>query len=282
MAKRIDTIVEDIYETLDKGMDDVPSHLLDNLVNGIRSAVHTSLTDRETRATLRMSNIGTPCNRKLYYTVNNPEDKELLPPEARMKFLYGHLLEELLLFLAELSGHEVSGRQDEQEIEGIKGHRDAVIDGTLVDVKSASTFSFAKFQTGTLGQNDPFGYVDQLQSYLHAGQTDDTIKDKDRAAFLVVDKTLGKICLDVHKRKDEDLTRVYQYKKELVARDEPPARHYEPEPEGKSGNMKLGMNCSYCEFKKKCWPGLRGFAYSNKPIYLTTVKKEPNVPEFEV
>lgn len=282
MAKRIDTIVEDIYETLDKGMDDVPSHLLDNLVNGIRSSVHTSLTDRKTRATLRMSNIGTPCNRKLYYTVNNPEDKEFLPPEARMKFLYGHLLEELLLFLAELSGHEVTGRQDEQEIEGIKGHRDAVIDGALVDVKSASTFSFAKFESGKLAENDPFGYVDQLQSYLHAGQTDDTIKDKDRAAFLVVDKTLGKICLDVHKRKDEDLTRVYQYKKELVARDEPPARHYEPEPEGKSGNMKLGMNCSYCEFKKKCHPGLRGFAYANKPIYLTKVVKEPNVPEFEL
>lgn len=280
--KKIDTIVEDIYETLDKGMDDVPSHLLDNLVDGIRSAIHNSLTDRETRATLRMSNIGTPCNRKLYYTVNNPEDKEPLEPEARIKFLYGHILEELLLFLAELSGHEVTGRQDEQEIEGIKGHRDAIIDGTLVDVKSASTFSFAKFQTGTLEQNDSFGYVDQLQSYLHAGQTDDKIKDKDRAAFLVVDKTLGKLCLDIHKRKDEDLSKVYQYKKEVVARPEPPARGFEPEPEGKSGNMKLGLNCGYCEFKKKCHPGLRGFTYSNKPVYLTTVKKEPNVPEFEV
>lgn len=280
--KKIDTIVEDIYELLDNGVDEVDDRLVDNFLSGVGNAVRNALTDRESRATLRMSNIGTPCNRKLYYTVNNPEDKEPLPPEARIKFLYGHILEELLLFLAELSGHEVTGRQDEQEIEGIKGHRDAVIDGTLVDVKSASTLSFAKFENHALETNDPFGYIDQLQSYLHAGQTDDKITDKDRAAFLVIDKTLGKLCLDIHKRKDEDLSKVYQYKKEIVARPEPPARGFEPEPEGKSGNMKLGMMCSYCEFKKKCWPGLRGFAYSNKPVYLTTVRKEPNVPEFEV
>jgi hypothetical protein len=46
--------------------------------------------------------------------------------------------------------------------------------------------------------------------------------------------------------------------------------------------MKLGTGCSYCAFKKHCWPGLRGFAYSGGPRYLTNVVKTPDVPEFEL
>ena len=83
-----------------------------------------------------MSSIGQPCERKLYYEVNSPEDAEELRPEVYMKFLFGDLTELLLLFLAEASGHTVEGTQDEQDIVGIKGHRDAVIDGTLVHVSS--------------------------------------------------------------------------------------------------------------------------------------------------
>ena len=47
-----------------------------------------------------------------------------------------------------------------------------------------------------------------------------------------------------------------------------------------SGNQKLGLNCSYCAFKKECWPDLRTFLYANTgPVYLTKVIKEPNVYE---
>jgi len=56
-------------------------------------------------------------------------------------------------------------------------------------------------------------------------------------------------------------------------------------PEGKSGNMKLGVNCSYCPHKVTCWDdanngdGLRLFLYSNGPMWLTEVQKEPKVQE---
>jgi len=117
-----------------------------------------------------MSSIGQPCERKLWYSINEPMEAEGLSGETRFKFLYGHILEELLLFLAGVAGHDVVGRQDTQEIEGVEGHRDAVIDGVVVDAKSASTYSYKKFEEGKLTENDPFGYVDQLQSYLYAGQ----------------------------------------------------------------------------------------------------------------
>lgn len=247
----------------------------------IANAVVLNLSERQNKATLRMSNIGTPCNRKLWYTVNEPDEKEELSGEVRMKFLFGHILEEVLLFLAELSGHRVEGRQDEQDILGIKGHRDAVIDGVLVDVKSASTYSFKKFEEGKLADDDAFGYIDQIQSYLHCAQDDPIVTDKDRCAFFVVDKTLGNMCLDIHKRSSFPREKVVEYKKEMVARPEPPARGFDPIPEGKSGNMKLGVQCSYCDFKNRCYPELRTFLYANRPVFLTTVKREPNVPELK-
>jgi len=46
-----------------------------------------------------------------------------------------------------------------------------------------------------------------------------------------------------------------------------------------SPNMKLPMMCSYCDFKKTCWPNLRSFAYSGGPVHLVDVVNEPDVPE---
>ena len=53
-----------------------------------------------------------------------------------------------------------------------------------------------------------------------------------------------------------------------------------PIPQSKtSPNMKLSMQCSYCDFKKKCWTNLRTFVYKTGPVFLTHVEYEPNVPE---
>lgn len=278
-GKTIDTLVPDILQVLKDGVDEISPEAVDNLSKAIADAVVLQLTERQNKATLRMSNLGTPCNRKLWYTVNEPEEREELSGETRFKFMFGHVLEEIMLFLAEVAGHRVEGRQDEQEILGIKGHRDAVIDGVLVDVKSASTYSFKKFEEGRLAEDDAFGYIDQIQSYLYCAQDDPIVTDKERCAFLVVDKTLGNICLDIHKRNPFPRDKLVEYKKDMVARPEPPARGFDPIPEGKSGNMKLPTVCSYCDFKKRCYPNLRTFLYSNKPVFLTTVKREPNVPE---
>lgn len=277
--KTIDTLVPDILAVLKDGVEEIPPSAIDNLSKSIADAVVLSLTERQNKATLRMSNIGTPCNRKLWYAVNEPEEKEELSGEVRMKFLFGHILEDILLFLAELAGHRVEGRQDEQEILGIKGHRDAVIDGVLVDVKSASTYSFKKFEEGKLAEDDAFGYIDQIQSYLHCAQDDPVVTDKERCAFLVIDKTLGNICLDVHKKTSFPMEKIVEYKKDMVARPEPPSRGFDPVPEGKSGNMKLPTVCSYCDFKKRCHPNVRTFLYASKPVFLTKVVREPNVPE---
>ncbi len=275
----IDTLVADLEKLLVNGVDGLPEDLLNEFGKSLSSTVATKLQPQEVRGTLRMSNIGKPCQRQLWYEVNTPNDKEALSAAVKTKFLFGDILEDLLLFLCGVSGHTVSGRQDTQEISGIKGHRDCIIDGVLVDVKSASSYSFRKFESHLSPSEDSFGYITQLQSYLHAGQRDPLVTDKRRGAFLVIDKTLGHICLDFHEYKPYDWESEYERRKEMVSLRTPPPRGFREVPEGKSGNRKLGVECSYCPFKHSCYPNLRVFNYYNGPTFLTHVVREPNVPE---
>ena len=267
--------------TLLKGVDSVPPAALEKFTNSLTNIVSQRLTTNSEarKGYLRFSNMGTPCERKLWYEINAPEDKEELSADVILKFLYGDIIEAFILLLAEVSGHRVEGNQDRVELEGVVGHRDAIIDGVVVDVKSASSYSYKKFAEGRLGDDDPFGYIPQLQGYLKAGEEDELVTDKTRAAFLPVDKTLGHFCLDFHEKQDWDWKGILDHKKEILAQPEPPERAFDPEPMGKSGNMKLGMFCSYCAFKEKCYPELRTFIYSTGPVFLTDVKKTPDVYE---
>lgn len=236
-----------------------------------------------------MSSIGKP-DRQLWYEHNLPQDqKEPFRAENYMKFLYGHVLEEIVLYLVELAGHRVEGRQDVQDIEGVKGHRDCVIDGMLIDVKTASPFSFKRFEEGKLAENDAFGYIKQINSYLESGQEDPLITEKDKAGFLVVDKSLGKFALDIHEKDQQDYHELYRQKKEMIKQEEVPERCYPTVPDGyknyktgefvENGNQKLGMNCSYCPWKKICYPEMRTFLSSKGPVYFAHVEKEPKMHE---
>ena len=111
------------------------------------------------------------------------------------------------------------------------------------------------------------------------GAEDPLVTDKENGYFLVFGKELGNICLDKHKiDKAAYKPLVAQAKKDVNGAELPP-RAFTSEPDGKSGNRRLKFNCSYCPFKKACWPGLRTFLYSSGPRYLTTVKRVPDVTE---
>ena len=236
------------------------------------------------KGTLRMSSIGQPCERKLWYEINDKSLKASAhEPSDHLRFLYGHILEDFLLALAEAAGHKVEGRQTKMDIKGIKGHRDCVIDGVTVDVKTASPFGFKKFEKNLLEWEDPFGYLVQLSSYVYAAKDDPLVSDKKGGAFLVIDKVHGTLCLDYYDFEEtfhlEDTEELFESRMKMVKEPSPPPRGYPTEPDGKSGNRKLGFNCSYCAFKKDCYPGLRTFKYSYGNIHLTEVVKKPRVEE---
>lgn len=133
-----------------------------------------------------MSNIGLP-DLKLWYMMNSTETRDFqYKGSTLIKFLYGDMLEQLLLLLIREAGHKVSHEQEELELEGIKGHRDCKIDGVPVDIKTASQWGFKKFSEGSLFKDDPFGYIGQLSAYIQAGG------DKE-GAFLAINKESGEI-----------------------------------------------------------------------------------------
>jgi hypothetical protein len=285
--KKIDTLVKDIQERL---LSDAPYD--DGQVHSFGTALSRMLVERlankHSEPSLRLSNLGTPCDRKLWYSINKPSLAEPLSASARLKFLFGDIIEHLLLFLSRASGHTVDAEQAEVNLHGVKGHIDAVIDGELVDCKSASSFSFKKFRDHGLVNEDAFGYRTQLNGYLHAltsqpSQTDGTVDDKtqninpDRAHFLAVDKTLGHICLDTHGRVEVDYEKMVESKRKMLSYPVPPSRGYKDVQETyyrkPTGNRKLGVECSYCPFKAECWPGLRVFI-DDKPTYYTHYVKE--------
>jgi len=279
----IDTLVKDIYALFDEDQHHEPKQEnLEALGANIMDLVKRRLAERDAeRTVLRFSNLGKP-DRQLWYQANKPELAERMTPKTFFKFLYGDVIEQLLLFLAKEAGHDVQDEQKEIEVEGIKGHIDAIIDGITVDVKSASPHSFQKFEHRTLFEDDPFGYIGQISGYA------ETLTPQEGGAFLVADKVGGDIGL---MKVDPDTTRQYEPKKriehlkEIIESEEIPARCYMAVPEGKSGNMKLGTNCSYCPFKFECWKdsndgqGLRTFLYARGPVYLTHVENEPKVFE---
>lgn len=281
MAKTIETLVEDIQKVLETGLPEgVPDEIADEFGRNMAELLKRRMEKRDDTVSLRMSNIGTPCDRKLWLQINQGEEKEKFSASDILKFFYGDLIEEALLAIAQLAGHTVTGRQSTLNIGGIEGHRDAVVDGVTIDVKSASAYSFAKFKSGKLRDDDPFGYYDQLQSYIEAGQSDELVTDKLRGGFLVADKVLGHLTLDIHPYDPEyNISKEYERKKEMIKGWMVPARGFPAVPDGLSGNMKLGTYCSYCNVKNLCYTNLRTFAYAAGPRFLTVVKKVPEVPE---
>ena len=270
----INTLVQDIYSLLESGKAKIDSTKLAEMIA-------KRLEKTEGGPALRMSSLGEKCHRKLWYRENMSDKAEPLPGPTLIKFLIGDIIEEVTLSLAEQAGHDVKGRQDTLEIHGVKGHRDAIIDGVLVDVKSANSRGMDKFTGHKLESDDPFGYLDQLSVYLEASP-DATIKGE--AAFLAVDKELGHLVLDKYKKKDKPWKEIIERLRAMLASPEPPERGYREAPHNKDGSMKIPMPCQYCQYKKVCWSssnggtGLRKYLYSYGPAFLTRVVKEPNVP----
>lgn len=266
------SLVPDIYSLASKGIDSATGE------HNVTINYDKWFEERGPRKpkTLHFSEVGSPCLRKLWYNINNPGAAEDIGPTTRIKFLYGDMLEELVLSLAKAAGHTVE-RQQERVVYDvghgwqITGRIDAVIDGVVVDVKSTTKFGVNKFEGGLV--DDPFGYYQQLNGYAVALDSRD-------AGFLTIQKELGHVAyfpIEVNKEKFVECA------ENAVLAVEGEINHIPvvpPVPQSStSKNMKLDTLCSYCSYKKECFPLVRTFLYSNGPVYLTTVVDTPKVME---
>lgn len=285
--KNIHTLVDDIYKLMetkkpDRSVD--PEAEIEKFGEAVKDLMRKEFTSRGFDGRkLRLSNVGR--DDRYLWNHYNGTSKEKMKPHNLIKFMYGHLIEEMLLFLVRMSGHEVTDEQKVCEVEGIVGHMDCKIDGIVTDVKSTSSYGFKKFKDGTLAFDDPFGYIDQIKAYAHSeGATE--------IGWLAMDKQNGHLTYLKYDLEDtnapvyavlkESIVDRVQYIKKLVEQPQPPAFCNEPIEDGKSGNLKLATGCSYCQFKQDCYPNLRVFLYSTGPRFLTKVVNEPKVQEIKL
>jgi hypothetical protein len=282
--KHISTLATDIKKLIANISNGKPANMTEEnmnvFLNNIKEAMlawNTPPVKTDKEGQLRMSVLGKP-PRQLWYDKHSPKERRDDDAGLNLKFLYGHIIEHLVLYLAELAGHKIEDQQKKVEIDGITGHIDSKIDGEICDVKSASPFSFKKFQSGEIVGDDPFGYHAQLSGY-------ETAMGTKAGGFLVVDKSSGDICFykpdDMAKPNVKSLIKTL---KSTLEQDTPPEKCYEFKTE-KNGNKTLATGCMFCPHKWECHAdandgkGLRVFKYSNKNVMLAEVVKEPNVDE---
>jgi len=282
--KHISTLATDIKHLISEISNGKPANMteenMDVFLKNIKEAMlawNTPPVRTDKEGKLRMSVLGKPA-RQLWYDKHSPKDRKDEDAGLNLKFLYGHIIEHLVLYLAELAGHKIEDQQKKVEIDGVTGHIDSKIDGEICDVKSASPFSFKKFQSGEIVGDDPFGYHAQLSGY-------ETAMGTKAGGFLVVDKSSGDICF----YKPEDMAKpnvksLIKNLKTTLQQDTPPEKCYEFKTE-KNGNKTLATGCMFCPHKWECHSdtnngkGLRVFKYANKNVMLADVIKQPLVEE---
>lgn len=281
-VKSISTLIRDVQDVLTRNDRCIADIVSQNVIAAVEPRIHAAFDSREEIPRLRLSQMGSRCPRSLWASIHASSVQEPLPAHARLKYTYGHVIESLLIALAKASGHEVLGEGDELVVEGVRGHRDCVIDGCIVDVKSSSSMGFQKFKDKSISTNDPFGYLDQLDGYLVGSLEDPLVRVKDRGYLWACDKTLGHQVLYEHRiRADSIRARIAEYKA-IVDLPEPPRCTCGTVADGQSGNIKLDVRASYNPYKYFCFPHLRTFLYAKGPVYLTKVVRVPDVTEIKM
>lgn len=256
-------LVEDIYKYLES-YSEVTPEAAEELAQAIKEVVVSKLQHfRE--PSLSMSSIG-KAPRKIYMDLHNvvkPSGK------ARLKFLYGDIIEALVLWLCKQAGHSVTDQQKGVARGDIKGSIDALIDGVLCDVKSCSGQSFKKFKNGTLPQQDSFGYLPQISGYR-------TCLKQDSCFFLAVDKVTGEITTYYPDPEFDlpDIDKVIEVAKK-ASTEYPQEPCEKPIPFGKSGNEVVASCCKLCPHLFKCFPDAKEYKYSTGSEYFTKIVREP-------
>ena len=276
--KNISTLVADIHEAIDEGVSEGTSiSILEEIATSYRKQFGARKEKERDDKTLFFSEISDPCMRRLWYKYHSPNIGTPIPPTTRIKFMYGDVLESLVLQLAEDAGHSVTNKQEGVEYVHtdsgwrVRGRIDAIIDNVVVDVKSVTKFSVLKFEDGL--KDDPFGYYGQLNGYA-------TVLKSSDMGFLTIEKELGHLDYHPFKQDTQSFAHTFARAVRAVDADAPKADPLETVPQSKtSKNEKLCVTCSYCPYKKECYPDVRAFSYAGKVEWLTKVVDTPRVPE---
>ena len=159
---------------------DISSTIVNEFGEACKQAFKKQFTDtRENKFRIRMSSIGRPlCQLQME---KSGAEAEPMPYNAKMRNLFGDLIEASAVAIMKAAGIRIEDLQKEVKLklgkQTIKGTYDVKIQNKIWDIKSASPYSFDhKFgEDGgfdAILKQDTFGYVSQGYLYSNAEKTD--------------------------------------------------------------------------------------------------------------
>jgi hypothetical protein len=254
------------------GKANVDGAILDLVAKDVRESLDRQFSGGKKEFKLRMSNIGRKkC--QLWFDKNSPEDKLPDSPFFIINMILGDIIEAVFKGLLRASdvkfddSDKVTLKLSDSEVDG---SYDMVMNGKVDDVKSASPWSYENKFTdfATLSGKDSFGYVAQLVGYAKA-------KGVPVGGWWVINKANGNfkyvsaedVDMDAELKKIQETVTYINYGGAFERCYEPVEETYYGKP---SGNMKLGVECSLCNYREKCWENLQ--------VLPSKVSKSANPP----
>ena len=240
---------------------EVSDDLIEEFANACKDAFKKQFTEeRETKFRYRMSNVGKPlCQLQME---QSGAEAEAMPYNAKMRNLFGDLIEAAAIIIMKASGVEVKDIQKKVQYKFddkyINGTMDVKIGDKIYDIKSASPYSFEnKFgENGgfdALKNDDPFGYLAQGYMYGEGAKSD-------FGGWIVINKSTGEWCTtevppensskhEVINKAKENITALESNKEfKRCFTDVEEVFYKKP-----TGNRVLSRECSFCPYKKPCW-----------------------------
>ena len=259
---------------------EVSDDLIEEFANACKDAFKKQFTEeRETKFRYRMSNVGKPlCQLQME---QSGAEAEAMPYNAKMRNLFGDLIEAAAIIIMKASGVEVKDIQKKVQYKFddkyINGTMDVKIGDKIYDIKSASPYSFEnKFgENGgfdALKNDDPFGYLAQGYMYGEGAKSD-------FGGWIVINKSTGEWCTTEVPPEDSSKQEVINKAKENITAlesnkefkrcftDVEEVFYKKP-----TGNRVLSRECSFCPYKKPCW--------SNQIQYLPQQQSKSKNPKW--
>ena len=246
-----------------RGEAEMSPHTLDRFAQYARDAMEKQFTPRDKAFTLRMSNIGKPsCQLQMQAKGVQPESPSY---DFKMRMIMGDLMEAAMFTLMEAAGINIKSKHTKVSHQVgdtvINGEYDVELDDGIWDIKTASPFAFEqKFNTpdgfNRIKDKDSFGYVAQGIGYgMGAG--------KPFKGWIALNKSTGEIAFTEAIDNDtekEEVNEKIQKSIPATHSTEPFKRQFSDAPESfykkETGNRVLGFECTWCDYKKHCWPNL--------------------------
>lgn len=254
-------IVEKIYKYLSGKERRVDESILDEVARNARESFKRQFMEPESndKGTIRLSSAGR-CARQTAYSYHGYEKKgKELDTRAKVVFWMGDQVEMMIVNLARLSGCVIENTGQNQlsvnfPLPGYwkiaKGHPDGIVihEGKkyLLEVKSMSSFSYAKFEQGEIDD----GYLAQINAYMTA------LGDVNYCVFIGVNKDSGvahEMILSIDNKIVEKITKNLLLVSTASGEDLPP-----PPPELEANDKGFyPWNCLYCAYWMRCRVGAK-------------------------